>query len=60
MAVRTTGDAPRTAALDASVLINFLHLERLDLLADIAEVDFVVAEQVVIRAGLLSVDEADG
>ena len=45
--VRTTGDATGTAALDASVLINFLHLERLDILADVAEVDFVVPEQVV-------------
>ncbi len=45
--VRTAGDATSTAALDASVLINFLHLERLDILADIAEVDFVVPEQVV-------------
>ena len=47
MAIRTTGDPTRTAALDASVLINFLHLERLDILADIAEVDFIVPEQVV-------------
>lgn len=45
--VRTTGDATGTAALDASVLINFLHLERLKILADVAEVDFVVPEQVV-------------
>ena len=44
---KLTGGAARTAALDASVLINFLHLERLDILADIADVDFVVPEQVV-------------
>ncbi len=44
---KSTGGAAGTAALDASVLINFLHLERLDILADIAEVDFVVPEQVV-------------
>ena len=47
MAPRTIGDATRTAALDASVLINFLRLERLDILAAIGDIDFVVPEQVV-------------
>ena len=47
MAPRTIGDATRTAALDASVLINFLCLERLDILAAIGDIDFVVPEQVV-------------
>lgn len=44
---KPTGGATRTAALDASVLINFLHLERLDILAAIDDIDFVVPEQVV-------------
>jgi predicted nucleic acid-binding protein len=35
------------AALDASVLINFLRLERLDILVAIGDIDFVVPEQVV-------------
>ena len=47
MVVRTTGDATRMAALYASVLINFLRLERLDILTAIADIDFVVPEQVV-------------
>ena len=47
MACKTTGGAARTAALDASVLINFLRLERLDILTAIPEIDFVVPEQVV-------------
>jgi len=38
---------PRTVAVDASVLINFLHLDRLDLLADFAGWRFVVPEEVV-------------
>ena len=46
MPSKTLGGPPRTAAIDASVLINFLRLERLDILAAIAEVDFVVPEQV--------------
>ena len=47
MALRSTGDATRMAALDASVLINFLRLERLDILAAIGDIDFIVPEQVV-------------
>lgn len=38
---------PRTVAVDASVLINFLHLDRLDLLAAFVGWRFVVPEEVV-------------
>lgn len=47
MAVKSNETAPkRTVALDASVLINFLHMGRLDLLADLPGFEFAVPEQV--------------
>jgi predicted nucleic acid-binding protein len=62
----------RVVVTDANVLINLLHVSRLDLLSTLPGHEFVVPEHVAgrllgtpdifvvaIRAGLLSVEEAD-
>lgn len=38
--------SPQRVATDSSVLINFLHLSRLDLFGSLAELEFLVPEQV--------------
>lgn len=42
-------DRERRVALDSSVLINFLRVDRLDLLATLPGYEFVVPEQVVLE-----------